>query len=134
MAVGWYETVVAPHAGTVNDGPGAALINKDPAQLDCVDETVNTMTLLTMLDRESLIRWHVVGPAAHRGYFYDRWPHNTAVLRTRDGNDAYVIDSWFYANGVPAAVVPLDEWLAGWSPENPEAQKPVAAFAQAPSS
>jgi hypothetical protein len=57
-----------------------------------------------------------IGEAAWRGNFVDGWPHNTAVLIENGTGASYAVDSWFFANGVEPAIVPLDEWKAGWRP------------------
>lgn len=121
QAVAIYERHASVQAGTQNDGgiDGWFVNGHRPGQLDCVDESVNTTTLLLMLEGEGLLRWHdVAGPAA-RGYLIDRWPHQTAVIVERAGGGTYALDSWFYENAKPAAVVPLTVWLDGWSPGDP---------------
>ena len=119
-AVAIYERYASIQAGTQNDGgiENWFVNGHRPGQLDCVDESVNTTTLLLMLDGEGLLRWHdVAGPAA-RGHLIDSWPHQTAVIAERGGG-TYALDSWFYENAKPAAVVPLTVWLDGWSPGDP---------------
>ena len=85
-------------------------------QLDCVDETLNTQTYLTILANEGLLRWHDVGAPAGRGRFFDGYPHLTAVIVERQSGAAHAVDSWFHANGEVAEVVTLADWLDGWQP------------------
>ena len=116
-AVGIFERMSGAKAGTAGDigqtfpGFGRA------GQLDCVDETVNTTTLLVMMERAGLLRWHRLRRPAGRGQLIDRWPHRTAVVTERESGAAYAVDSWFRDNGEPAEVVPLKAWLDGWSPD-----------------
>lgn len=102
--------------GTSRDEAGATLFAKDKFQQDCIDETVNTTTYLRLFDQAGLLRHHRIGPAAARGQFVDRWPHNTAVLIENASGRSYAIDSWFFANGKAPAVVPLEKWKTGWTP------------------
>jgi hypothetical protein len=115
-AIALFETTVGKQIGTSADEAGAGLFAKDRYQQDCIDEAVNTTTYLRLLAKDGLLRHHRIGEAAWRGKFIDRWPHNTAVLVETETGETYAIDSWFFANGVEPAVVPLEEWKAGWSP------------------
>jgi hypothetical protein len=115
-AIGRLERLVGRKAGTADDSGENQLLAMR-GQLDCVDETANTQTYLQLLGRRGLLRWHKVGSPAHRGWPADSWVHNTAVLAEREGGARYAVDSWFYDNGRPAAVVPLESWLEGWRPE-----------------
>jgi len=120
-AVALIERMVGPKAGTANDAAGAAILNfRKNGQLDCIDEAYNTTTYLHFMAADGLIRHHEIGSPAKRGYILNRWPHNTATVIERGTGDAFVIDSWFGANGELPDVVTLELWLDGWSP--PESQ------------
>ena len=43
-------------------------------------------------------------------------PHNTAVIIEKISGDEFVVDSWFFDNGTPPVIVPLESWLAGYDP------------------
>ncbi len=116
LAVGLYETFAGAKTGTLNDRPESPILFKTTGQLDCIDEATNTTTFLHLLDRKGLIKFHTVEKAAQRGFIVIRWFHSTAVLKEKAGGAAYAIDSWFYAPGTPAEVVPLKTWLDGWKP------------------
>jgi len=119
LAIGAIERYVAPQAGTGGDVAGNLAARNQSGQLDCVDETVNTMTALRMLAADGLLRWHRLGQPAHRGYIVDGMlPHNTAVLLETETGRPYAIDSFFSDSGEPAHVLPLGPWLAGWRPEH----------------
>ena len=117
-AIARIEQMVGPKAGTSDDDAGAAIINFNKrGQLDCIDEAYNTTTYLRFMATDGLIRHHEVGEPAKRGYILNRWPHNTATVIERGTGDAYVIDSWFGANGELPDVVTLEVWMEGWEPE-----------------
>lgn len=111
-----FEAESGRQTGTSADKPGAGIFAENKYQQDCIDEAVNTTTYLKMLASHGLLKHHTVGRAAWRGHFIDRWPHNTAVLVENGGGAAYAIDSWFFANGVEPAIVPLETWKSGWKP------------------
>jgi len=117
QTIGLLERLVAPQAGTADDA-GANRRAKDQAtQLDCVDEAVNTTGYLRLLAANGLLRFHQVELPVHRGGFVDA--HNTAVMRDRTTGIDYAVESYFYPNGVPAAVLTLADWRAGWDPREP---------------
>ncbi len=113
-AVGRYETLAGLQTGTsVDDGGTHTFPGR--RQQDCVDESVNTTRFLTMLDKAGVLHFHQHGHPVHRA-FAGGFSHMTATLRALDGSGTWAIDSWFWDNGHPAEVVPLDTWLAGWNP------------------
>lgn len=115
-AVGLLEEVTGRTLGTWADKPRTPMSLGDPAQLDCVDESINTSTVLHLLRHEGLLRWHVPAHPARRYAFLGFGVHYTAVLVERGSGRAYAVDSWFHANGVPAEVVALEQWRQGWAP------------------
>ncbi len=115
-AIALIEKKVGAATGTDIDKAGASLFAENPFQLDCIDETANTTTYLRLLERDNLLRFHSIGQAAWRGQFIDGWPHNTAVIVEKSSGSSYVVDSWFYANGIAPEILPLAKWKAGWSP------------------
>lgn len=120
-AVAELELIVGPKTGTGVDEPGAAIINfSREGQMDCIDESFNTTTYLTLLAADGLLLFHDVDKPLRRGYFLNRWPHNTATVVERASGQRYAIDSWFHGNGVPPEVVTADVWLDGWSPAEPK--------------
>jgi hypothetical protein len=116
LAVGRIERLVGPKAGTARDKGENSLTFATGGELDCVDEAANTTTYLRLLAANGLLRWHEVATPAARGRFFDGWPHNTAVLAESKDGARFAIDSWFFDNGRPAAVVPLQQGLKGWRP------------------
>lgn len=88
-------------------------------KMDCIDHATTTTRLLRMLARHGWLRWHrVLAPEVRtRLLVFDHW---SAVIEEepkapyRDEHPfsrvRYVVDSWFYDNGRPAVVMPLDDW------------------------
>lgn len=113
------ETLVGPITGIDADEGRSTLFPADEFQLDCIDETVNTTTVLRAMEQRGLLSFHRVGAAARRGYFLNGWPHNTAVIEEIATDQPYTVDSWFHANGERPEIVPLELWLTGWSPDEP---------------
>ena len=116
-AVARLEQLVAPQIGAENDrGGNLAGFTAGGSQLDCIDESTNTTTYLTLLARDRLLHWHSVEPRATRNFIIFGWPHTTAVIRENDSDARWAVDSWFHDNGQPPEIVPLAQWRDGWSP------------------
>lgn len=112
-AIGSLESVVGKMTGTHIDVGGSFTGSLRNNQLDCVDETINTSTYLTMMKNDGLILFHELSEPASRGYFIWGWPHTTAVIKEKSSGQHYAVDSWFFDNGTPPLVIPLRDWIAG---------------------
>ena len=92
-------------------------------KMDCIDHSTTTTRLLRMLDGLGMLRFHaVLDPALRRRMLI--FDHYSALIRETapaEGAAAdYVVDSWFFDNGRPAAVMPLAQWQAGDDPNDDE--------------
>lgn len=123
-AIGLFERLVGPRTGTDADDPGSRILNFSPKdQMDCIDEAFNSTTYLYLLRKAGLVHYHILGKPLRRGYFFDRWPHNTATIHQAGsekkvgGAGHYVVDSWFHSNGREPEIIPARQWLRGWSPD-----------------
>jgi hypothetical protein len=89
----------------------------DPSQYDCIDESINTWTYLTILDREGLLRYYEVGGLAHAGTVLTFDVRNTATLVSKADGTSYAIDPTLVDVGEPPPIVPLQRWVASYPPE-----------------
>jgi hypothetical protein len=115
-AVGKLETIVGTKIGTSGDLAGTFNNSKYPGQLDCNDEAINTTTYIHLMQYYGLVKLHEVEDMHRRGYFFNGWPHSTAVIHKISSGEQFAVDSWFYDNGAPATIVPLDVWKSGFIP------------------
>lgn len=114
--IAFMETLVGPLAGTSNDkGRNFQGVGTD-GQMDCIDESTNTTSYLTMLVQEGLVTRHSVQDRVTRGFFIFGWPHTTAVIRDNESGERFAVDSWFLDNGEPPFILPLQVWQDGWKP------------------
>jgi hypothetical protein len=118
QAIALLETLVGRKTGTDKDNGRNVLQGSRIGQLDCIDEATNTAVYLRMLDSEGLLRWHQAGPRTSRGLFTGRAPHNTATIIESETGERYAVDAWFFDNGEPPAIVPLNTWKQGWRPDD----------------
>jgi hypothetical protein len=120
-AIAQLERFVGERTGTSGDKGGTFNVVDSP-QMDCIDESTNTTTYLTLFRRYGLLRHHEVAEPATRGWFILGWPHSTAVMRETASGAHWAVDSWFLDNGEPPFILPLDVWRRGWRPDEPTAQ------------
>ena len=107
LAVAQLTMSAGQHAGIAVRQRRELVNRNDPSQLDCVDETVNTASYLILLSRAGLLRWHRVGPVAHRGTLVTMDVANTPVM----------VETAFADPGLPPYIVPIETWLAAVIPE-----------------
>lgn len=109
-AVKYFENRAGQTIG-VRDEPKSDITQSGlMGQMDCIDESTNTRTLLLYLQGRGLLRHHKVMSNVSRGFFADgRYPHSTAVLQDKAGAK-WAIDSWYEPMGGAPDVMPLAEW------------------------
>jgi hypothetical protein len=79
-------------------------------QMDCVDESSNTLAFVRFLEAEGLLRHHKAKRIAERGFLFDgRYPHKTAIV-IDSSNKEWAIDSWKKHGGEPPQVVAYSIW------------------------
>jgi hypothetical protein len=87
----------------------------DNGKMDCIDHSTNTGAFLRLLQAHGWLRFHeVLEPLLRRRFFFAE--HWAARIRERETQKVYIVDSWFFDNGQPAAVLPVEDWLAGNTP------------------
>jgi hypothetical protein len=109
----WYERVAGAATGTSKDGPKGTIGGAfNPDQLDCIDESTNTTTLLKLIESRGWLKHHKVGKTKARGFLLDlRYPHNTATVIENDNGEAWAIDSWIPANAEFPDIMPVKLWV-----------------------
>ena len=91
-------------------------------RMDCIDHSTTTTRLLHLIDAHGWLRFHRVLEPALRWRFL-LFQHYSAQIEERGAEGAgkrperFVVDSWFFDNGHPAAVMPLAAWMAGEGPD-----------------
>lgn len=125
LAIALIETITGELAGTSQDKGGDWAGLGLPGQQDCIDESVNTSLYLTLLENVGLMRFHAVEDRVTRGYFLFGYPHTTAVIREKTSGSEFTVDSWFFDNGQPPVILPLQVWKDGWHP--PDVPAPPAS-------
>lgn len=94
--------------------------------VDCIGETHNTMTYLTLLQQHGLLRWHVVMGSAFRDFVHFD-THFSAQIRDETDGMRYVVDSWYLDHAEPPFIQPTKDWL--WRVPWPAEENPLIAEA-----
>lgn len=80
-------------------------------QMDCVDETTNTTSLLLVLEEQGWLVHHRVERPQSRGLFIDgRYPHVTAIVAEKRTGREWAVDPWARAPGQRPDILPLERW------------------------
>ena len=111
QAIGWMEVVVSRYTPTHLD-KGMNLENRPvdmTGQMDCIDESINTTTYLTLFEQQGHLHWHRVTDRAYRGSLIDA--HWAAQVEQVDSGVNYVVDSWFQDNGMLPYIAKSTEWV-----------------------
>ncbi|MBS1269490.1 MAG: hypothetical protein MAG794_00441 [Gammaproteobacteria bacterium] len=123
-AAGWFEVVIGRHTpihldkgkneypgriktagpATTEDGPNGTTVG----QMDCIDESLNTTTYLTLMEKAGLFRYHRVVERAHRKSAFDQ--HYAGQIEELRRGARWVVDSWFYDYGSLPYVEEATEW------------------------
>ncbi|MEP0235208.1 hypothetical protein [Roseibium sp.] len=113
-AVQWQERRVASTVGSAKDVGGLDMQNAGVrGQMDCIDESTNTNSLLLVAQRHGYLKHHTVSSPVARGFFLDgRYPHATATVREKKTGTVYAVDSWPESNGKPPRISELSVWMS----------------------
>jgi hypothetical protein len=110
-AVQYYEKRAGAAIGVIDDAKSVFGASGEMGQMDCIDESTNTRSMLLYLERRGLLKHHDVRSNVSRGFFIDgRYPHSTAVLRDKGGSE-WAVDSWYAPMGDAPDVLPMTQWL-----------------------
>lgn len=120
-----FEQDMGEITGTKNDIRGTFMLYGEdtPAtrsfQLDCVDESTNTTTYLTLLNNLGYLKFYTpVFPAVRQPLLGGGgWWHQTAVIQDKATGEKFAVDSWFEDNGAPPYIISLNSWKKGWHPD-----------------
>jgi hypothetical protein len=118
QAIGQFETIAAQQTPTGNDKGGNSEDDGVEGRMDCLDHSHNTTAYLKLLEQRGWLKYHRVLERVMRAPYIvnDHWAARIVEIRT---GQEYIVDSWFFDNGHPAAIFTLEDWKAGASPDEP---------------
>lgn len=115
-AIGLFETYTGMQTPTWADKGGNLADDGVEGRMDCHDESGNTTTYLRLMERNGWLKFHQVLEPVYRlqSLLSQHW---AAHIVEKDGVREFAVDSWFFDNGHPAVVLPLEEWQNGAWPD-----------------
>jgi hypothetical protein len=116
LAIGRMYAIAGEQTPVWRDKGGDYADDGVDGQMDCIDHSTNTTAFLKLLQARGWLRFHEVLAPIKRARFFV-FEHWGARIRERDAGRFYVVDSWFFDNGHPAAIFPAEQWLAGKRPD-----------------
>ncbi|MCE5181101.1 MAG: hypothetical protein LLG15_04800 [Betaproteobacteria bacterium] len=116
LSIGLFEISAGLQTPTWADKGGNANDDGVDGRMDCIDESTNTNNYLLLLEGKGWLRFHRVLAPVMRApmWFDDHWA--ARIVETQSGRE-FAVDSWFFDNGRPAFVAPLEAWRKGAKPE-----------------
>lgn len=116
LAIALFEVAAGRQTPTWADKGGNADDDGVDGRMDCIDESANATRYLRLLESKSWLKYHLVLEPVRRAPLLvnDHWA--ARIVEKKTGRE-FAVDSWFFDNGQPAFVVPLEEWLAGAEPD-----------------
>lgn len=110
-AIMFFEDRATDTVGIADEAKSGFRQSGKKGQMDCIDESTNSRSLMLFLERNGWLKHHAVLPNVSRGAFLDaRYPHSTAVVREHGSGRKWAIDSWYEPAGGAPDVRPLEEW------------------------
>ena len=109
-AIQYFETRAGTVIGALDAPKSNIAQTGNVGQMDCIDESTNSRSLLLHLEKRGLLRHHKVEWNVSRGVLFDgRYFHSTAVISDRQGKE-WAVDSWYEPTGGAPDIMALSEW------------------------
>lgn len=116
LAIGRMYAIAGEQTPVWRDKGGDYADEGVDGKMDCVDHSTNTDNFLRLLQARGWLRFHEVLEPLRRIRFIVA-VHWTARIRDRGTQQVYAVDSWYFDNGHPAAVLAIEDWFAGKLPD-----------------
>ena len=115
QAIGLLITLAGLQTPTFRDHGGNASDDGVDGRMDCIDHAHNATLYLNLMEEHGWLRFHKVLDPVKRAPLLvnDHW---AAHIVEQETGQEFVVDSWFFDPGHPAAVFALDQWKSGAEP------------------
>ena len=115
QAMGLFITFSGQQTPTFRDRGGNLADDGEDGRMDCIDHARNATLYLNLMEERGWLRFHQALDPVKRAplLFNEHW---AAHLVEQENGQEFVVDSWFFDPGHPAAIFTLDEWKSGAEP------------------
>jgi hypothetical protein len=116
QAIGLFQVSAGEQTPTFRDRGRNSPDEGVDGRMDCIDHARNTSEYLHLIEERGWLRFHRVLEPVKRAplIFNEHW---SARIAEKESDEEFVVDSWFFDNGHPAAIFTLAEWLKGAEPD-----------------
>jgi hypothetical protein len=116
-AIGLCEIFSGEQTPTQSDRGGNVNDDGLEGRMDCIDHSHNSTAYLKLLEGHGWLAFHRVLEPVKRAPFLvnDHWG---ARVQEKSSQREFIVDSWFFDNGLPAAIFSLDDWMSGATPDD----------------
>lgn len=107
----YYEERAAQFIGIRDKAKSNIRQSREKGQMDCIDESTNTRSMLLFLAENGWLKHHKVEWNVSRGFLLDaRYFHSTAVIKENATGKKWAVDSWYEPTGQAPDITPLSYW------------------------
>lgn len=116
QAIGLFQTFAGQQTPTFRDRGRNFPDDGVDGRMDCIDHAHNTSAYLRLMEERGWLRFHRILEPVKRAplIFNEHW---SARIAGKESGAEFVVDSWFFDNGHPAAIFTLAEWMKGAEPD-----------------
>lgn len=115
QAIGQFITFAGQQTPTFRDHGRNLLDDGVDGRMDCIDHAHNTTLYLKLVEERGWLKFHqVLDPAKRAPLMINE--HWAAHIAEQGNGEEFVVDSWFFEPGHPAAIFTLEEWKNGAEP------------------
>ncbi len=115
LAVSFMSRVAGQQTPIHNDKGGNYDDDGVEGRMDCIDHAHTTTAYLRFIAAHDWLRFYkVLNPIRRAPLLFD--DHWAARIQDKQTGAQYAVDSWFFDNGQPPVIYPLERWLSGAHP------------------
>lgn len=114
-AIGLFQIAAGQQTPTFRDRGRNLPDEGVDGRMDCIDHARNTSEYLRLMEERGWLQFHrALEPVKRAPWIVNE--HWSARIAERESGEEFVVDSWFFDNGHPAAIFTLEEWMKGAEP------------------
>ncbi len=115
QAIGLFQIFAGQQTPTFRDRGRNIPDEGVDGRMDCIDHAHNSSAYLRLMEERGWLRFHrVLDPVKRAPLIFNE--HWSARIADKESGEEFVVDSWFFDNGHPAAIFTLAEWMKGAEP------------------
>jgi len=121
QAIGQFIAFSGRQSPTFRDHGGNLADEGEDGRMDCIDHAHNATLYLKLMEEHGWLKFHKILEPVSRPYQIISSHWAARIAEHENGLEfvpEYVLDSWFFNPGHPAAIFTLIEWKSGAEPHD----------------